>query len=256
MMHLNDFKVFLTSSFGILLEQFMENDEYGFTNPIVKDFARIGYATNLTPEVIHQSANEKVELILTHHDAWDFIYGMKEECVRLLQEYGISHFYVHLPLDFASFGTCNSLLKELGISKIIQQSEYRNNSEVIGIGQYDVPITFEELVSKVSHALDEDVKAWKNSNVLISKVGVITGAGHSTELIKQAMDNDCDVYITGEKTLYSVQYAKFIGLNHIVGSHTFTEIFGIKSLAEKLKEQYNDIEIIYMEEEHLEAGAD
>jgi putative NIF3 family GTP cyclohydrolase 1 type 2 len=45
------------------------------------------------------------------------------------------------------------------------------------------------------------------------------------------------------------------GLNQIVGSHTFTEIFGVKSLVEKLKNEFNEIEFIYLEEEHFELGS-
>lgn len=202
--------------------------------------------------MIKKSVDENVQLIITHHDAWDFIYGMKEQCSKMLEENSISHFYIHLPLDFAEFGTCNSLLKEIGVSEIIQQTHFRDNKEIIGIGLYAEPITFEELVERITSRLGEDVKAWKNSNTLIRKVGVITGAGNSTALISQAKETGCDVYVTGEKTLYSVQYAKFIGLNQIVGSHTFTEIFGVKSLVEKLKNEFNEIEVIYLEEEHFE----
>lgn len=61
------------------------------------------------------------------------------------------------------------------------------------------------------------------------------------------------MYITGEKVLYTVEYAKFVEINLIIGSHTFTEIFGIESLAKKIKEKYSNIEIIKLKEEHLEA---
>lgn len=60
------------------------------------------------------------------------------------------------------------------------------------------------------------------------------------------------MYITGEKILYTVQYAQFIGMNLIVGSHTFTEIFGVRTLSEKLKEKYSYLEIVELIEEHFE----
>ena len=68
-----------------------------------------------------------------------------------------------------------------------------------------------------------------------------------------AVDKNCDVYITGEKALYIIEYSKFAGMNLIIGSHTFTEVFGIESLANKIKAKYKDIEIIKLNEEHLEA---
>ncbi|MFF2016922.1 Nif3-like dinuclear metal center hexameric protein [Paenibacillus sp. NPDC058177] len=251
-MNLTDFNDFIKSTFGNLVEQFKENDEYGYNNPQSQDIIVVGFTTNLTPDVVHKAVDNKVQFIITHHDAWDFLYEVKEQCVKELIENEISHFYIHLPLDCAEFGTCNSLLQEIGISKITQQTHYEGNHEIIGIGEYNEPIAFEELVDRISTALAEDVKAWKNSNTMIKKVGIVTGAGNSTDLIRQAKEAECDVYITGEKSLYSVQYAKFAGINLIVGSHTFTEIFGVKSLVERLKAAFNEIETIYLEEEHVE----
>lgn len=66
------------------------------------------------------------------------------------------------------------------------------------------------------------------------------------------MHNNCDVYIAGEKTLYTVQYARFINMNIIIGSHTFTEIFGIRSFAQKLQDKFKNLEIIQLNEEHIE----
>jgi dinuclear metal center YbgI/SA1388 family protein len=251
-MHLDDFRTFIKKAFGDLLAQFEANDEYGFNNPIARNITRVGYATNLSLEVVKRAAEQDIHLVITHHDAWNFLYGLKEQCSRLLEEHGIAHFYIHLPLDFAEFGTCNSLLREIGASQIVRQTQSIDGKEIIGIAEFDEFITFDGLVEIIQEKLGEEVKAWQNSDTLIKRVGVITGAGNSTELLRQAKEAECDVYITGEKTLYSVQYAKFIGLNLIVGSHTFTEIFGVRSFVEKLKEEFGEIEGIYLEEEHLE----
>lgn len=48
-----------------------------------------------------------------------------------------------------------------------------------------------------------------------------------------------------------MQHAKFKGINLIVGSHTFTEVFGVESLVLKLKERDNSIEITRLNEDHL-----
>ncbi len=49
-----------------------------------------------------------------------------------------------------------------------------------------------------------------------------------------------------------MQHAKFKGINLIVGSHTFTEVFGVESLARKLQERDRAIEITRLNEDHLE----
>src|SRR5689334_21067545 len=112
------FNELIEQLFGELLQQFDYGEEFAFYNYGPEFIRRIGYATNITPELIEQAAQKKVDLIVTHHDAWDFVYGMKEECHKRLAFYKISHFFVHLPLDYAEFGTCNSLFKAIGIDNV------------------------------------------------------------------------------------------------------------------------------------------
>jgi len=87
----------------------------------------------------------------------------------------------------------------------------------------------------------------------VKKIAILTGAGNNSALIKYAKEQDCDAFITGERTLYSVQYAKFAGINLYVGSHTYTEIFGVENFAKKVQEAYPDFEIFPIKEDHIEA---
>ncbi|WP_404442830.1 Nif3-like dinuclear metal center hexameric protein [Sutcliffiella horikoshii] len=232
-----------------LLEEF--HDDYGFSNTSNNKIKTIGFSTNLSIEVIEQARAAKVDLIMTHHDAWDFIYGLKEACIKRLKAYNISHFWIHGPLDYIAFGTCTSLMNKIGIDNIIRFSEYKNTS-VPGIGEFNESKNFELLVERMRTELDEPVRAWKNHDNKVKKVGVLTGAGHSTDHIKFALDHGCDTYITGEASLYTIQYAQFAGVNLLVGSHTFTEIFGVESLAVRAKEMNEGISLVKLEEEHFE----
>ena len=74
------------------------------------------------------------------------------------------------------------------------------------------------------------------------------------EYINPSSKMECpnSVYITSEKVFYTIQYAKYANINLIIGSHTFTESFGIESLAEKIKNNFEDIEIVKIKEEHIE----
>ncbi|SFT05963.1 Nif3-like dinuclear metal center hexameric protein [Paenibacillus sp. BC26] len=251
-MNSQQFNELMKTLFGGLLKQFDYGEEFAFYNYGPDLIRRIGYATNITPEHIEQAAQKKVDLIVTHHDAWDFVFGMKEECHKLLENYRISHYFVHLPLDYVEFGTCSSLFKAIGINNVIQQSFEIEGRSLPGIGEFEFPISFQELSDRVSTVLGETIKSWKNSEKPIKRVGIITGAGNSTKSIRDAHYSECDVYITGEKILYTIQYAKFIRMNLIVGSHTFTEIFGVKSLSGKIKEKYDSLEIIELIEDHNE----
>ena len=232
-----------------LLQEF--EDDFGFTYKADRTITTIGYCTNLSIETIEEAAKHHVDLMLTHHDAWDFIYGLKDDCVKKLKEYNISHFWIHGPLDFIEFGTSTSLMNVLGIDRVIKYSIY-DNGEFPGIGEWNDPIDIAVLVKRMEDQLNEPIRVWRNHHQKVKKVGVLTGAGHSTDLIKLALDEGCDSYITGEASLYTIQYAQFVGINLLVGSHTFTEIFGVASLAQKLKDLNSSISLIELKETHFE----
>jgi dinuclear metal center YbgI/SA1388 family protein len=250
MMNLEQFETSIIKLFSKeLLAEF--TDDYGFTNKTNASIKRIGYSTNLSIDVIEQANKQNVDLLLTHHDAWDFLFGLKEACLKKLKDYKISHFWIHGPLDFINFGTSTSLMKVIGIDHIIKHSIY-DDGEIPGIGEFREPVDFKDLVQKMTAELEEPVRSWKNNDKQVKKIGVLTGAGHSSNHIKLAYEEGCDTYITGEATLYTIQYAQFIGINLLIGSHTFTEIYGVESLSMKLRELNKDLSIIKLQEEHFE----
>ncbi len=93
---------------------------------------------------------------------------------------------------------------------------------------------------------------WPNSDKPVSRFGVVPGGGALTSYVKDCVDRDCDLYITGEKSLYAVMYAKYAGIHHIVGSHTFTEIFGVEALVDLLRTEYPELRTVRLSEAHLE----
>jgi dinuclear metal center YbgI/SA1388 family protein len=233
------------------LEIVKDKGEYGFTNISSEEILKVGYCTNLTLESAEEAARNHVNLLITHHDAWEWMIGLKEEALAILNQNEITHFYIHLPLDDAEFGNNTSILRKLGFEVI---DKFSNDEGMYcgRVGEMDKPITFEELVTKIEGLLEEPVRAWKNNDRLIKKIGVVTGAGFSVTDIIDAVNLDCDVYLTGEKILYTVQYAKYRKIDLIVGSHTFTEIFGLETLAKMLKGKYPVLEIVRISEKHIE----
>lgn len=248
----------LTEIEQYILELFITKDnehfyeESGITVRGTEDIKRIGYCTNLTLDTIEEARKNHVDLIITHHDAWEFIYGLKEACKEKLLEYNISHYFNHLPLDDCDFGTNNSLIKKLGL-EIIERTHEEDGFFCGRISEFKEEVTFEELVKKLENILEEPVQSWKFKDGKIRTVGLVCGGGGFTTDVREVVERNCDVYITGEKVLYTIEYAKFAGINLIVGSHTFTELFGIESLAMKIKDKYKEIDVVRLKEEHLEA---
>lgn len=226
-------------------------DDWGFTLG-TRDVSRIGYATNLTPETVDQAIARGVDMMITHHEAWDFVYGMKEHCMTRLREHRISHCFFHLPLDDAEFGTNASLAAKLGLVGIEKSSLYCDCFYCGRVGELPIPVSLDELKAMVEGIVEEPVRAWRNNDRMVKRVGMVCGGGGETKDIKEAVDLGCNVYITGEKSLYTVQYARFASINLIIGSHTFTELPGVEGLAHEVKAQCPDIEIFRLQEDHIE----
>lgn len=70
----------------------------------------IGFATTLTPAVIQQANDQNINLLVTHHDVWDFMLEERSVSLELLSQHKISYIWCHAPLDAADFGTTAALL--------------------------------------------------------------------------------------------------------------------------------------------------
>ncbi|MBM6618827.1 Nif3-like dinuclear metal center hexameric protein [Bacillus suaedaesalsae] len=136
------------------------SSESGITYYAEKNVKKLGYCVNLTLETIEEARIHGVDMLVTHHDAWDEIYGLKEACIEKLEEYGISHYYNHLPLDDCNFGTNDSLLKRLNI-EIVKRTHEWEGLYFGRIAEYDKEIEFNELVKNLENLLEEPVRSWR-----------------------------------------------------------------------------------------------
>jgi putative NIF3 family GTP cyclohydrolase 1 type 2 len=84
-MNLEQFEVTINRLFQKeLLEEFA--DDYGFTNTSNNSISKIGYSTNLSIDTVEKAAENNVDLLITHHDAWDFIYGLRDDLAKKVKE--------------------------------------------------------------------------------------------------------------------------------------------------------------------------
>ncbi len=229
------------------------SNESGITYDAVKKVKKVGYCVNLTLETIEEARVHGIDMMVTHHDAWDEIFGLKEACIEKLAEYGISHYFNHLPLDDCSFGTNDSLLKTLHL-QIMKRTHEWEGFYFGRVAEYEKEIEFHDLVHNMENILEEPVRYWRFNDKKIKRVGLVCGNGAPTACLKEAVEHDCDVYITGECNLYTIQYAQFKGINLIVGSHTFIELFGIQNLALRLSEVMKELQVVRIDEKHYEAN--
>ncbi|MDE3000710.1 MAG: Nif3-like dinuclear metal center hexameric protein [Gemmatimonadota bacterium] len=189
----------------------------------------MGYATTITPEAIGKAVDLNVDLIVTHHDAWDFMFEQCEEVQSLLKENGLTHVWAHLPLDLADFGTSATLLSEMGCAPVavLQHAGGR-------VGERPEFAPLGALRERLTTLMSEQPCRVYDAGRAVRRVATVTGAGFYTNFLRDALSYDVDLYVTGETSLFLLEYAKFRKVNVLVYSHNYTELPGVRAFAERI----------------------
>jgi len=211
---------------------------------------RVGWAAMLTPDVVQQCVSGGVDLLVTFHDAWPFLYQVREESLRLLGQSGLGHVWVHAPLGQADFGSNAFLLERIGCASsrpyALQEGFYMGR---IGALPEEVPL--EAVAARLEAAYGEAPRFVHDGGRPCRCVAVVTGGGCNTEYMRLALEEGRDTYITGEYNAYLAIYARGTGLNVLVFSHTYTERYAALRLAERLFGADAGVEFVEIVEEHL-----
>jgi putative NIF3 family GTP cyclohydrolase 1 type 2 len=205
----------------------------------------IGYATTLTPSIIKQAITQNINLLVTHHDVWDFMLEERSTSLELLNQHNISHVWCHGPLDAADFGTAAALLATLDCKLIgtIAEGDGR-------IGELPKPLHLSDLIKLLDNKLSENPCRMNDANRPVARVACLTGAGSRISYLTEAISFNVDLFITGETSLYFLEYATFRNINVLVYSHNATEILGTQNLANLIASQLGIKNVICLDEPH------
>jgi putative NIF3 family GTP cyclohydrolase 1 type 2 len=220
-------------------------DEWGVTiyclNP-----KSIGYATTLTPSIILQAAANGLDLLVTHHDAWEFMLDQRKESHALLAQYQISHIWCHEPLDKSDFGTAGALLMNIGC---------KETGKIVGdcgrIGELPGELELSAIIEILNERISEIPCRMHDAKMPITRIATVPGGGMMVGYLVEALENHIDLYITGETSLYLLEYARFRGVSVLIYSHNYTEIFGTQNLARKIADYLEIPEIVRLDEPHF-----
>ncbi len=206
----------------------------------------IGYATTLTPAVIRQAADRDTHLLVTHHDAWDFMLEEQLASRELLARHQISHIWCHAPLDRVDFGTTAALLALTGCKMIATFTEGAGL-----IGELPEPLQLSAIRELLDDQLSENPSRTHDANRPIKRIACVPGAGANTGYLAEALPYGVDLYLTGETSLYLLEYASFHNVSVLIYSHNYTEIFGTQNLAGRIAAQLGIQDIYRLVEPHF-----
>lgn len=220
-----------------------------------KTLKRVAFAVSATQDSLNQALKWGADAIVVHHGIfWKHqgartVTGAWGERVKLCVKNDLNLFAYHLPLDaHPEVGNASSLGKAMGLSDLepfaLHKRQYLGSK-----GKFSTPLKARELQTRLSKLLGHNViLASPNEEALVHSVGIITG-GANNEWV-EAMKDGLDAYLTGEISEYNWHDAIEAGIHFFAGGHHATERVGIKSLMEKIKTDFPQLETIFFDSEN------
>ncbi len=219
-------------------------DEWGIVihNPNPKS---VGVATTLTPAIIQQAVSKNLDLLVTHHDAWEFMLDERTESHKLLRDHKISHIWCHEPLDRSDFGNAAALLDIIGC-RIIGKITY----DCGRIGELPGEQWLSSIIENLEGHISERPCRIHDTGKPITRIASVPGGGMMVDNLVEALEYEVDLYITGETSLYLLEYATFRNVSVLIYSHNYSEIFGTHNLARKIADHLAIKEVIRLDDPH------
>lgn len=206
------------------------------------------FTLDLTLDVVEEAIQKNVNLIVSHHP---FIYNpitkieYTSQTGVILQKMfskNMSLFAMHTNLDVGYDGVNDSLAKLLDLQNYQIPREDIEANKYLRYGNIKKQ-TLKEFAEFVKSRFGlSGVRVAGDLTKEITTAGIIGGSGASYELIDQALAANCDVYITGEVSLHTAQYANSNNLAIIEVNHGI-EKFVFHTLLANLKKEFAGVEM-------------
>jgi len=106
------------------------------------------------------------------------------------------------------------------------------------IAEFDQPLTITQLENKCRKLFGQTINfAGKHQHVRI--IGVVSGAAKPYQLeIEELLENNVQIYISGESSESTPHKLTELGIGYILGGHYATETFGVKTLGDEIKKHF------------------
>ena len=192
--------------------------------------------------LVNAAIEANADALIVHHGYfWKgeslAVTGMKKRRLSALLTNDLNLFAYHLPLDVhPEFGNNRQLASILGIQNISAVTGVKPVGVVMQ-GNFEEPIEGLALQAKLQQLLGRDVLIEGPISKPISTLAWCTGGGQG--FIEQAVELGVDAFITGEVSEQTVHTAREMGITFFAAGHHATERYGVKSLGEHIKQQFD-----------------
>ena len=205
---------------------------------------RCAVAVDASLDTIQQAADAGANLLIVHHGLfWGGAQPLRGRTYRrykALLDRDIAVYSAHLPLDLhPTLGNNHLLARELGLSPSAGFARFQS-IEVGVMGNADVATS--ELASsleRISHAFGGRLNAvGVQPGRRTRKWAICTGAGASSDSLREAAAAGVDTLVTGEGPHHTGIEGPEMGIAILYAGHYATETFGVRALGAELEREF------------------
>lgn len=205
---------------------------------------RVAAAVDFSSRAVRAAADAGANLLLVHHGmfwggAQPFT-GTRYDRLRELVDHDIAVYSAHLPLDVhPEYGNNVLLAKRLGLEPTGGFAHFQN----LAVGLQGTSNVLTAQLADAARALATEhhgtavVTPFAPERVT-RRWGVCTGAGASSESLREAVASGIDTMIVGEGPQHTAVEAMDQGIVIIYAGHYATETLGVRALAEALGRRF------------------
>lgn len=208
---------------------------------------------DITEAVAREAAELGAELVVSHHPV---IFHPAREMtdttptgrkLLALAENHIAAICAHTNLDAVAGGVNDVLARTLGLTDIclLHQDGVAPDGQPYGIGRVGAVAgerSAAEFAAFVKSALDSNGVRYVDGGKVVRRVAV--GGGACSDMMENALAHDCDTFVTADVKYDGFLEARALGLNLIDAGHFPTENVVCPVLADWLRKEFPDVEIV------------
>ena len=195
---------------------------------------RVLVCLDITDAVIGEAKNLKVDMIISHHPfIFDGIYSLDITTpmgnkIQELVKSNISVYSAHMTYDKSNTGNTVQMACRLGLSGFPLSGKASGEDEDFSVlvAQLKEPTKLNQLVEQVRAALElkaNEIRLVNANEEPIMKIGLCAGSGG--DYLQQIIEEQCQVFITGDVKYHLAMEAKASGISLIDPGHFGTEKF-------------------------------
>lgn len=254
MMTLTDLNTYLTKLMNFEKFDLTKIDPYMTNGLMVKghdSISKIGFGVSASLALFEKAQKEKCDAIIVHHsfnlpasNRYDRIFQNR---FSFLAKNEISLFGYHFLLDaHPTVGNNVSILNTVGAKA---GKPFLHHGDPWGYsGSFTSPAALSEIKKKLNPFCSPQSVYYDFGPATIKRVVAISGKGAPVaSVMTDLIEEKIDLYITGEVHEWNRELFREAGINFIAGGHYHTEMFGIKSLMERVKQDLPQISTVFLD---------